>query len=565
MSNAVRHTNFKIQPYLKDVTEIKERVPGMFSIIVTCYNEPKELIERSLKSLVEDTYENKEILVCFDRDDHEGYSALVEQFKEHKNVMFYMHPNMGSSGNKNYGLLRSKGEFIACFAGDMILNTGAISTFVEQFNQNPDVAIVYTGYEFLRRKDEKSGLFLKLEPFPSYPTDAKMITYVNAIDASMPQRYEYAILFDDAFKSLGDWDWAITHLKHYGHKVHYCKFFNAYKHSIPFADGLSNHSHSNWEELIGFLNKKHNISAYETKTNIFSADMCVHSKKLSELTGWDRNFNVIGKTYNYKDCLILGFYRKHWDSYFAMINNNPKTKFSVLFLGSDIAVMHYHPYQEAEFLAEYFEKRNIKVYTECGRSRKELLKFGIDSAIMPLPVVNPEADVTVKTKEFTTAVYAPNVPKEELEKYAIPFMLRLFQILPNFKFLVYGGQEVPEKSLPNVEFVGFRAMKEVIEKSDVLLRILPFDGLAISAIEFMMCGKPVITNNAYDGATVIKLGRNFQFVPEEAQEAYNKIINELYEARAKYKGEVLCTITPKPFEASEYTLEKFLSRYNGGK
>ena len=313
---AMRHRNYKIQPLLKDVTEIKDRVDGLFSFVMTCYTEPVEQIDAAINSILLTEDVDIELIVCFDRLGSDEFKFISEKYQNMPNIQVYEHDNVGSSANKNFGMLKTKGEYIACVAGDMIVNVGAVDMFVTEFNKDDEIAVVYTGYEFIPETNRQ------LAPYGSFQTDKIRIQAQNAIDASMPQRYKYAIMFDDAFHSLGDWDWAMTHILHYEHVVKHHKHMLAYKHSIPPETGLSSHSHRNWTEIINCLCEKHSLKPYSERVCIFDNGVKHHGERLAKMTGWDINENIIHKPYNYKKCLILGCYRQNWELYFNAIQQS---------------------------------------------------------------------------------------------------------------------------------------------------------------------------------------------------------------------------------------------------
>ena len=71
---------------------------------------------------------------------------------------------------------------------------------------------------------------------------------------------------------------------------------------------------------------------------------------------------------------------------------------------------------------------NVTILCECERIQAELDRYGFNAYIAPLPVDKPEL-TDDEPEDFTVAVYMPHLPQHEHEKYAMPFMLRLFQSL----------------------------------------------------------------------------------------------------------------------------------------
>lgn len=142
------------------------------SIIVSTYRRDKSL-EKAIKSLIEQTYENIEILVVDDNADYEWnlkVKSIVDKFKN-KNIIYIKNEiNLGSANTRNRGIDFSSGDYITFLDDDdlylskkienqltyMLKNSGDYSiTDLELFTEN-DVLIEKRRRGYIKYKDSNS-------------------------------------------------------------------------------------------------------------------------------------------------------------------------------------------------------------------------------------------------------------------------------------------------------------------------------------------------------------------------------------------------------------------------
>lgn len=112
------------------------------TIIVPCYNE-QDVIVPSLKSVMNQTYPNIEILVIDDGSKDRTY-ALAKTFEfndGHRSLKVLSKPNGGKSKALNFGIERARGNLICCVDADSKLDQFAIELLVQHF-KNPEIAAV---------------------------------------------------------------------------------------------------------------------------------------------------------------------------------------------------------------------------------------------------------------------------------------------------------------------------------------------------------------------------------------------------------------------------------------
>lgn len=119
----------------------------LVSIIVPAYNEER-VIARTLESLVEADYPNKEIIIVDDgsTDNTLAIASSYEKF----GIRVYHKENGGKHSALNYGIRLSKGEIIVTVDADSIVGRDAIKGLVKKF-RSEEVSAVCGNIKVLNR------------------------------------------------------------------------------------------------------------------------------------------------------------------------------------------------------------------------------------------------------------------------------------------------------------------------------------------------------------------------------------------------------------------------------
>ena len=90
---------------------------SLVSVVVPVYN-IKDYIEKCLKSIVSQSYDNLEIVVVDDGSTDESGKLCDEFAKKDKRVRVFHKKNGGLSDARNFGIKKSQGEIVALVDGD---------------------------------------------------------------------------------------------------------------------------------------------------------------------------------------------------------------------------------------------------------------------------------------------------------------------------------------------------------------------------------------------------------------------------------------------------------------
>ena len=138
----------------------------LVSVIIPTYNR-KETISRSIQSVLNQTYENVEIIVVDDGSTDGTKEHILEKYGD---TVVYVenHRKKGPSGARNYGVQIANGKYIAFQDSDDEWNEKKLEKQMEILLTNTDIKMVYC--EVARYREEE---FLGTRPNSQMPIEQK--------------------------------------------------------------------------------------------------------------------------------------------------------------------------------------------------------------------------------------------------------------------------------------------------------------------------------------------------------------------------------------------------------
>lgn len=191
------------------------KLQPLVSVVIPAYNSER-WIEETLKSVLNQTYPNIEVIVVDDGSTDNTFS-IVDKFKNR--VKYLQKKNGGSASARNMGIRKSVGEWIALLDADDLWITDKIQTQMDYLKNHTDVYWVYSdAYIFSDKvaKDEYrigsttkmfSGDVLEpliMEDFIPSPTPVINRKVFNDVG-----------IFDESIKRSEDWDLWLRIAAHY--------------------------------------------------------------------------------------------------------------------------------------------------------------------------------------------------------------------------------------------------------------------------------------------------------------------------------------------------------------
>ena len=124
------------------------------SVVMTCYNRPN-FLDKSIKSILNQTYTNFELIIVDDCSDNETNQLLKNFESKDKRIKLHFNKsNRGPTYTFNKGLYLASTNFIARMDSDDISHPQRLQTQVEFLMKNSNVFVVGTGVNFINEQDE---------------------------------------------------------------------------------------------------------------------------------------------------------------------------------------------------------------------------------------------------------------------------------------------------------------------------------------------------------------------------------------------------------------------------
>lgn len=113
-----------------------------FTICITAYNYG-QYISEAIKSVIEQTYEDWELLII-DDGSSDNTQEVVDSYLKHPKIKYLKQRNRGLPGARNTGIFHAAGDFFVPLDADDKIAPEYLESIAEEIKDHPDADIVYT-------------------------------------------------------------------------------------------------------------------------------------------------------------------------------------------------------------------------------------------------------------------------------------------------------------------------------------------------------------------------------------------------------------------------------------
>jgi glycosyltransferase involved in cell wall biosynthesis len=190
--------------------------PPLVSVILPTYNR-SHLIRRAIKSVINQTYTDIEIIIVDDASD-DNTEAVIETIDDKRVVYIRHNMNKGGAASRNTGIIKAQGKYIAFQDDDdEWINEKLEKQMNVMLNSSSRVGVVYSSFKRIKNHNfsiipenhilNKEGRILH-----QLLDDNFVSTQVSLV---RKECFFTAGLFDEKLPRLQDWDLWIRISKHY--------------------------------------------------------------------------------------------------------------------------------------------------------------------------------------------------------------------------------------------------------------------------------------------------------------------------------------------------------------
>lgn len=169
-----------------------------FSVVVPLYETPLGFLEDAVKSVLEQTYGNLELILVNASPENESLARKVAQCsdQDQRVVVVSLSENQGIAENTREGIAAATGDFICFLDHDDFLEPNALYEYAKILEQHSETDLIYSDEDLVEECDQ--GRFVHKHPFfkPAYSSEALLCTnyilHFLAIRASVLNSFSYA-------------------------------------------------------------------------------------------------------------------------------------------------------------------------------------------------------------------------------------------------------------------------------------------------------------------------------------------------------------------------------------
>lgn len=134
----------------------------LVSIVTPCYN-AEQYIARTIQSVLEQTYQNWEMLIVDDCSTDNSAELIRQYCAKYEKIRYYKtDKNFGTPTRaRNIGIKNAKGRFIAFLDSDDIWFPTKLERQLTVFSQHQDAAIVFSDYEKFSEENTRSNRIVR--------------------------------------------------------------------------------------------------------------------------------------------------------------------------------------------------------------------------------------------------------------------------------------------------------------------------------------------------------------------------------------------------------------------
>ena len=123
--------------------------------VIMPYFKKRNYVERSIRSVTNQTYKSFELIIIYDDEDHSDLDYLKKIIANNNKIkLFINEKNIGAGNSRNKGIRLSNGEYIAFIDSDDFWHEDKLTKQLD-FIINNNFEFVFCNYEKLFKKDKK--------------------------------------------------------------------------------------------------------------------------------------------------------------------------------------------------------------------------------------------------------------------------------------------------------------------------------------------------------------------------------------------------------------------------
>lgn len=238
----------------------------MFSVIIPVYNTVTEQLKECIESVLNQTYENYELILVDDHSSWENVIPVLQSYERHpKTHIIYREENGNISTATNDGIAVAQGEFIAFMDCDDMIDPDALYEVAKKLNENSQLDFIYSDEDKITEDGKIRHMpFLK----PDWSPDLFMcMMYTNHLGIYRTSIAKEIGGLRSAYNGSQDYDFTLRFMERsdnqrVGHISKILYHWRERKESVAYAISAKNYAADAAGDAKADWIKRNNMSAY---------------------------------------------------------------------------------------------------------------------------------------------------------------------------------------------------------------------------------------------------------------------------------------------------------------
>ena len=179
------------EPNAEQLTEQRVKAEGfdhrpLISVIMPVWNTPVKILNQTIESVVDQTYEKWELCIADGKSNSETQKALSAWTKKDSRIKLKpLDENKGIAVNSNEALSLAQGEFVAFLDHDDLLAPFALFEVVKELQNALDKDVIYSDEDKIHENGQRFDHFFKPDFSPDYLRSVNYLTHFLVIRKSL--------------------------------------------------------------------------------------------------------------------------------------------------------------------------------------------------------------------------------------------------------------------------------------------------------------------------------------------------------------------------------------------
>jgi glycosyltransferase involved in cell wall biosynthesis len=176
----------------------------LISLVIPVWNTPKKILNETILSVVQQTYENFELCIADGNSSLETQKILSDWAKKDSRINIkFLEENKGIAVNSNEALSLTRGEFVAFLDHDDLLAPFALFEAVNLLQSDANVDLIYSDEDKISESGQRFDPFFKPDFSPDYLRSVNYMAHFLVIRKSIGDQVGW---FREGYEGAQDYD-----------------------------------------------------------------------------------------------------------------------------------------------------------------------------------------------------------------------------------------------------------------------------------------------------------------------------------------------------------------------